>query len=122
MEKLFSKQDLVASVAETADLSKVKASEAVGAVLSAIESALHKKQEVRLVGFGSFIITERKATKGRNPRTKEEIDIPALTSVRFKPGKALKDTLNPKHENAHHEKVKAPVAGGGARSKKSKKA
>lgn len=105
MEKPFNKQDLVESVAEKSDLSKVKASEVVEAVLSAIESALRQKREVRFVGFGSFVITERKATKGRNPRTKEEIEIPASTSVRFKPGKVLKDALN-----VHHEKSKVHVA------------
>jgi DNA-binding protein HU-beta len=49
---------------------------------------------VRLVGFGTFVTATRKAAKGRNPRTGEEIDIPASTSVRFKPGKALKDAVS----------------------------
>ena len=59
----------------------------VDAVFSAIETALKAKQEVGLTGFGSFVVAERKATKGRNPRTGAEIDIPASSSVRFKPGK-----------------------------------
>ena len=71
-----------------------KASQAVDAVFGAIEQALRAKQEVRLSGFGTFMITERKATKGRNPRTGEEIAIPASTSVRFKPGKGLKDAAS----------------------------
>ena len=66
MEKSFTKQDLIESVVERSDLSKVKAAEVVEAVLSAVEDALRKKREVRFVGFGSFVITERKATKGRN--------------------------------------------------------
>ena len=116
MEKSFTKQDLIESVVERSDLSKVKAAEVVEAVLSAVEDALRKKREVRFVGFGSFVITERKATKGRNPRTKEEIEIPASTSVRFKPGKALKDALN-----SHHEKSKVhSVAPAHSKSKKPK--
>ena len=106
MEKPFSKHDLIESVAEKSDLSKVKSSEVVEVVLSSIEGALRKGREVRFVGFGSFVITERKATKGRNPRTKEEIDIPASTSVRFKPGKALKDALNVHDKNSHAKSKK----------------
>jgi DNA-binding protein HU-beta len=90
----MNKLDLIAAVAEQADMPKAAATTAVEAVFSAIEAALKSKQEVRLTGFGSFAVAERKATKGRNPRTGEEIDIPASTSVRFKPGKSLKDALN----------------------------
>jgi DNA-binding protein HU-beta len=86
--------DLIASVAEHTDLPKAKASEVVDAVFSAIEAALKRKEEVRLVGFGSFATAMRKASTGRNPRTGEEIKIEASTSVRFKPGKALKDAVN----------------------------
>lgn len=90
----MNKMDLVADVAEQTDLSKAKAAEVVDAVFAAIESALKKKQEVRLVGFGTFGTAQRKAGTGRNPRTGEEIKIPASTSVRFKPGKTLKDAVN----------------------------
>jgi DNA-binding protein HU-beta len=90
----MNKLDLIAAVAEQADMPKAAATTAVEAVFSAIEAALKSKQEVRLTGFGSFAVAERKATKGRNPRTGAEIDIPASTSVRFKPGKSLKDALN----------------------------
>ena len=58
------------------------------------EKSLKKKQEVRLVGFGTFSTSKRKAGKGRNPRTGEEIKIPASTTVRFKAGKGLKDAVN----------------------------
>lgn len=94
MEKPLNKQELVAAVAEKVDLSKVKSAEVVDAVLSTIEETLAKKQEVRLVGFGSFVTATRKAAKGRNPRTGEEIDIPASISVRFKPGKLLKEAVS----------------------------
>jgi DNA-binding protein HU-beta len=90
----MNKLDLIAAVAEQTDLPKAAATTAVEAVFTAIETALKSKQEVRLTGFGSFAVAERKATKGRNPRTGAEIDIPASTSVRFKPGKSLKDALN----------------------------
>lgn len=86
--------DLISAVAERADLPKAKAAEVVDAVFGAIEGALKGKEEVRLVGFGSFATASRKASKGRNPQTGAEIDIPASTSVRFKPGKALKDSVN----------------------------
>jgi DNA-binding protein HU-beta len=93
MEKTLNKMDLIAAVADAADLPRAKATEAVDALLSTIETALKNKQEVRLVGFGTFVLASRKAAKGRNPRTGEEIDIPASTSVRFKPGKSLKDAV-----------------------------
>ena len=85
--------DLIAAVAARADMPKAKAAEAVEAVLGAVEGALKDGQEVRLVGFGTFAITHRKASKGRDPRTGAEIDIAATTSVRFKAGKGLKDAL-----------------------------
>lgn len=90
----MNKMDLIATVADKADLPKAKATEVVDAVFAAIEGALKKKAEVRLVGFGTFSTSKRKASKGRNPRTGEEIKIAASTSVRFKAGKALKDAVN----------------------------
>jgi DNA-binding protein HU-beta len=90
----MNKMDLVSTVADETGLAKAQASEAVDAVFNAIETALKSKSEVRLVGFGTFQTATRKASKGRNPRTGEEIDIPASTSVRFKPGKGLKDAVN----------------------------
>ncbi len=94
MEKPLNRQELVCVVADDADLPKAKAGEVVDAVFSAIEKALKNRQEVRLVGFGTFAAASRKAAKGRNPRTGAEIDIPASTSVRFKPGKTLKDAVS----------------------------
>ena len=90
----MNKLDLIAAVAQETDISKAKAAEVVEAVFGAIEKSLKQKEEVRLVGFGTFVATDREATKGRNPRTGEEIDIPASTSVRFKAGKMLKDAVN----------------------------
>lgn len=86
--------DLIAAVADQTELPKAKAAEVVDAVFAAIEAALKKKEEVRLIGFGSFAATTRKASTGRNPRTGEEIKIDESTSVRFRPGKALKDAVS----------------------------
>jgi DNA-binding protein HU-beta len=90
----MNKLDLIAVVAQETDISKAKAAEVVEAVFGAIEKSLKQKEEVRLVGFGTFIPTSREASKGRNPRTGEEIAIPASSSVRFKAGKTLKDAIN----------------------------
>jgi DNA-binding protein HU-beta len=90
----MNKLDLIATVAQETDISKAKATEVVEAVFGAIEKSLKSKEEVRLVGFGTFVTAAREASKGRNPRTGEEIDIPASISVRFKAGKTLKDAVN----------------------------
>ena len=90
----MNKNDLIAVVADSADMSRAKAGEAVDAVLAAITTALKGKDEVRLAGFGTFIAADRKAATGRNPRTGEEMQIPASTTVRFKVGKGLKDSVN----------------------------
>jgi DNA-binding protein HU-beta len=85
--------DLIAAVADKTELPRNKASDVVDAVFGAIEGALKNKEEVRLVGFGTFVTAERKAATGRNPRTGEEMQIPASTTVRFKVGKGLKDAV-----------------------------
>ncbi|VAW17116.1 DNA-binding protein HU-beta [hydrothermal vent metagenome] len=90
----MNKNDLVGVVAERAELTKAQAGEAVDAVLDAITSTLKSGDDVRLVGFGTFAVTRRKATKGRNPATGAEIDIPASNQAKFKPGKALKEAIN----------------------------
>jgi len=93
-ESHVNKNDLIAAVADSTDLTRTKAGDAVDAVLAAITAALKRKDEVRLAGFGTFVAAERKASTGRNPRTGEEMQIPASTTVRFKVGKGLKDTVN----------------------------
>lgn len=89
----MNKMELIASVAEQADLSRAKATEVIDAVLRSIEGALKRSEEVRLVGFGTFATAVRKAGTGRNPRTGEAMKIEASTTVRFKAGKALKDSV-----------------------------
>src|SRR3712207_7677472 len=78
----MNKQDLVAVVAEAGDLPRAKAGDVLDAVFEAITKSLRRKQEVRLTGFGTFTTSKRKAGKGRNPRTGEEIKIPATTTDR----------------------------------------
>jgi DNA-binding protein HU-beta len=87
------KNDLIAAVADGTELSRAKASEVVDAVFGAISGALKAKDEVRLVGFGTFSAAIRKASTGRNPRTGEEMQIAESTTVRFKAGKGLKDAV-----------------------------
>ena len=89
----MNKMDLIAVVADKSDLTKAKATEAVDAVFAGIEAALKAGEEVRLVGFGSFGTSTRKATTGRNPQTGVAIQIAESTTVRFKPAKALKDAV-----------------------------
>jgi DNA-binding protein HU-beta len=92
----MNKQDLVASVADAADISKAKAALAVDAVIDAIKGSLKKGNDVRLVGFGTFSVAQRAATTGRNPRTGEPIKIPASKQPKFKAGKELKEAVNKK--------------------------
>ena len=89
----MNKMDLIAAVADQTELPRTKAQEAVDAVFGAIEAALKKQEEVRLVGFGTFATAKRKAGTGRNPRTGEAMQIAASTTVRFKAGKGLKDAV-----------------------------
>ena len=88
------KKDLIVVVAETSGLSKGDATKATDAVLDSITAALKKGDEVRIVGFGTFLVSARAATEGRNPRTGETIQIPASKQPKFKAGKALKDAVN----------------------------
>ncbi len=93
-EKLFNRKDLVTSVAEKTGQPRAKVTASVDAVFKALEDALQGGYEIRLTGFGVFVVRERKAGKGRDPRTGAEIDIPASRTVRFRPGKQLKSALD----------------------------
>ncbi len=90
----MNKNDLVAAVAASADLSKTDAQKAVDSVFDTIAGALGGGGDVRLVGFGTFSVSSRAATTGRNPRTGEAIKIPASKQPKFKAGKALKEAVN----------------------------
>jgi DNA-binding protein HU-beta len=90
----MNKNELIARVAERTDMSKAAAGEAVEATFQEIESALKSGGDVRIVGFGTFSVSARAASQGRNPRTGETINIPASKNPKFKAGKQLKDAVN----------------------------
>jgi len=90
----MNKQDLISSVADQSGLTKADAGKAVEAVFDAITAALKNDDEVRLVGFGTFSVSKRKASTGRNPRTGETMEIKASSQPKFKAGKGLKDAVN----------------------------
>ena len=87
------KDDLINEVAKVVGTKK-EAQEAVHCVFSSITKALKKGDTVTLIGFGTFKVNQRKARKGRNPQTGEEIDIKASKAPKFTPGRALKEAVN----------------------------
>ena len=90
----MNKNELIGAVASSAGISKTQASDAVEAVFGSISGELSSGGEVRLVGFGTFMVANRKATTGRNPRTGETIQIAASKQPKFRPGKGLKESVN----------------------------
>lgn len=90
----MNKPELIASVAERAEMTKKDAETAIDAIFASIQEALVKKDKVQLLGFGTFEVRSREARKGRNPQTGEEITIPASVAPVFKAGKGLKDSVN----------------------------
>lgn len=89
----MNKTELINAVAEKTSLSKKDSDMAVAAVFDAITEALVQGEKIQLVGFGSFEVKSRAARMGRNPRSKEQIEIPATKVPVFKAGKALKDAV-----------------------------
>ncbi|MEF8847163.1 MAG: HU family DNA-binding protein [Candidatus Paceibacterota bacterium] len=89
----MNKGELVDVLAKKADLSKKDAKLCLDTLTDEITKALTNKEEVRLTGFGKFTTSDRKARKGRNPQTGEEIQIPARTVPKFKAGKNLKEAV-----------------------------
>lgn len=92
----MNKNELVASVADKAELSKQQATSAVDALFEVMQEVMAKGDDIRLVGFGTFSVSHRAASKGRNPSTGAEVDIPARNVPRFAPGKSLKEAVNKK--------------------------
>ena len=90
----MNKNELVDAVATAANLKKADATKAVDAVFDQIAHSLKKGDEVRLVGFGTFLVSKRAASQGRNPRTGEPIQIAESKQPKFKAGKGLKDAVN----------------------------
>lgn len=90
----MNKNELIADVAERAGISKADAGKAVDGVVASVEAALKSGDDVRIVGFGTFSVSHRAATTGRNPRTGESIAIPASKQPKFKAGSPLKAAVN----------------------------
>lgn len=88
------KIELVKAIAKQTKMPQTHAQQALEATLEIIKDSLKKQQEVRLVGFGSFKVTTRKARTGINPQTKKPIKIPARHVAKFVPGKELKEMIN----------------------------
>ena len=114
----MNKTELIDHIAASADISKASAGRALDALIGGIEDSLRKGDAVTLVGFGTFAVGKRAARTGRNPRTGEEIQISAAKVPKFKPGKALKDTVRaapPKPAaRAARKKAAAPEAAAAA--------
>jgi DNA-binding protein HU-beta/DNA-binding protein HU-alpha len=91
----MNKKELVAHIADTADLSQQEAIAALNATVEIITNALKDGEEVTLIGFGTFKVNPRAAREGRNPKTGDTIQIAASNAPVFKAGKALKEELNP---------------------------
>lgn len=89
----MNKTELINAVAEKANLSKVQAKAALEATINTISEQLAKGDKVALIGFGTFAVAEKTARTGINPRTKEKIEIPARTAVKFKAGAELNDVV-----------------------------
>ena len=90
----MTKAELIEQMAKDAKISKAAANKALNSFADSVKKALKKKDgKVTLVGFGTFSKVRRNARKGRNPRTGEAIKIKASNTVKFKPGKALKDAV-----------------------------
>ena len=90
----MNKTELIAAIAEQAELSKNDAEKALKAFTDIVTEELKKGEKIQLVGFGTFEVTERAAREGRNPQTNEPMSIPASKAPKFKAGKALKDAVN----------------------------
>lgn len=104
----MNKTELVDAIAKQANLTKADAAKALEAFLDVVSETLQKKDKVTLIGFGTFETRERAARTGRNPQTGKEIRIAASTSPVFKPGKKLKESLNP-HAVKAPAKPRAPA-------------
>jgi DNA-binding protein HU-beta len=89
----MTKADLVSKIADKAGLTKSGSEKALNAFLEAVQDTLVNEGKLTLTGFGTFAVEQRKARNGRNPRTGEEIKIPACKVVKFRPGKILKDAV-----------------------------
>ena len=89
----MTKAELIAQVAADAKIKKADAEKAINSLIKAISKTLKSSARLALAGFGTFVVTSRKAREGRNPQTGKPIKIPATKVVKFKPGKQLKELV-----------------------------
>ena len=89
----MTKAELISAVAKEAEITKAAAAQAIDSITDTITRELKRGGRITVPGFGTFSVANRKARTGRNPRTGQEIKIPAANTVKFKPGKALKETV-----------------------------
>jgi DNA-binding protein HU-beta len=90
----MTRTDLITQVAEKSSLTQKEGAAAVDATLAAITEVLAARDNLTLSGFGTFTVSGRTAREANNPRTGEKIAVPACRAVKFKPGKALRDSVN----------------------------
>lgn len=90
----MNKSELVSAISDKTDMTRTQAATALDAFIESIAECMTSGDEVRIVGFGTFAVVNRKATEGRNPRTGAVIKIAASKQPKFRPGKALKDQVN----------------------------
>lgn len=90
----MNKQELIAAIAEKAEMEKDDAKKALNAFIEVVGDELKKGEKIQIIGFGTFEVSERTAREGRNPQTGETMEIKASRNPKFKAGKALKDSLN----------------------------
>lgn len=90
----MNKNELVSKISNKTNLTKTQVTDVLKAFMDSVSDALHQKDEVRLIGFGTFYTSERAATVGRNPQTGAQIKIAATTLPKFKAGKVLKDAVS----------------------------
>ena len=92
----MNKNELINSISTLSGLTKTDSAKALEATMNSISTALKTGDDVRLVGFGTFLTSYRPETRAINPRTRQSITVPARTVAKFKAGKVLKDTVNSK--------------------------
>ena len=90
----MTKAELIEKISGKANLTKAAADRSLAAFLDCVRESLVKDERIALVGLGSFVVENRKARQGRNPRTNETLTIPACKVLKFRPGKTLKQALN----------------------------
>ena len=102
----MNKKELIQAVAEGAEITQAEANKVINAFMSTVIATLGKGDSINLVGFGSFIVRDRAARKGKNPQTGEAIDIPAAKVPVFRPGKSLKEVVNVNEKKKAKKKSK----------------